>query len=91
MVIEKGTIKAVWIAKSTKRIYSKMFDNIKTAEKFGKTKKDYLIFRLLWHKKYKEYCWEVLPYGDYKIYQAGLKFYQKHKNKKFIIEKLLKM
>lgn len=88
--IEKGTIKVVWVAKDVKKIYSKMFDSIEPAQRFGKSKKDYLIFKLLWHKKFKTYSWELLPYGGYNIYQSALKLYLKHKGMKFMLDKILK-
>lgn len=91
MVVEKGTIKVVWITKDAKKIYSKMFDSINEAEKFGRKKKDYIISRLLWQKRYKIYAWEILPYGNYKLYQAALKFYFRHRGKKAFIERLFRM
>ena len=83
-MLEKGTIKVVWITKNTKRIYSRMFDSIKQAQKFGESKKDYVVFRLLWHKRFKTFAWELLPYGNYKLYRSALKLYQKYKGKKII-------
>lgn len=77
MPIEKGTIKVVWITKDTSRIYSKMFESEEKADAFGRAKKNYVIFRLNWHKKYKEYCWAILPYGKYRLYQKALGFYNK--------------
>jgi len=91
MVVEKGTIKVVWITKNTKRIYSKMFDSVKEAEKFGRKKKDYIISRLLWQKRYKTYAWEILPHGNYKLYLMALRFYQRHKGKKAFIKRLFRM
>jgi hypothetical protein len=91
MPIEKGTIKVVWITKSTKRIYSKMFDDIESANQFGKKKKDYIIFRLLWHKKFKTFAWTLLPYGNYNLYQSALRFYQKYNGRKMIIERWLRL
>ena len=88
MAIEKGTIKVVWITKNTSRIYSKMFGDIKTAVAFGETKKDYVIFRLLWRKKFSEFSWELLPYGKYKLYKAGLNFYHKQKGRGALLEKI---
>ena len=85
MTIEKGTVKVVWVTKNAKKIYSMMFDNAKDAEKFGRTKKDYLIFRLLWHRKFKAFAWALLPYGNYKLYEAALKLYQKCRK---LLEKL---
>ena len=91
MAIEKGTIKVVWITKSTKHIYSKMFENVKDAEKFGKKKNDYIIFRLLWNKNYKTFAWTLLPYGNHKLYERALRFYQKYKGKKAVIERILRV
>ncbi|MEK6809264.1 MAG: hypothetical protein AABY40_01190 [Nanoarchaeota archaeon] len=68
-----------------------MFDKIEPAKKFGESKKDYLIFRLVWHKKFREFSWRLMPYGNYKIYENALKFYQKYNGKKMIIERLLRM
>lgn len=77
MPIEKGTIKVVWITADTKKIYSRMFESAEAADKFGKTKKDYVIFRLVWHKNHKDYCWTIMPYGKYRLYQKGINFYKK--------------
>ena len=77
MPIEKGTIKVVWITADTKKIYSKMFDSAEAAEKFGSRKKDYIIFRLVWHKNHRVYCWTLMPYGKYKLYRKALSFYRK--------------
>ena len=91
MTIEKGTIKVVWITKNANRIYSKMFDDIKSAEKFGRTRKDYIMFRLLWNKNYKTFGWTILPYGKYKTYTGALNLYNKYKNKGTIVERILGM
>ncbi len=90
MAIEKGTIKVVWITKSTRRIYSKMFDDVESAKRFGERKKDYLVFKLLWNKNYKTFAWTLLPYGNYKLYERALRFYQKYKDRKMIIERILR-
>jgi len=79
MVIEKGTIKVVWITKNARRIYSRMFEGINEAKDFGESKNNYLIFRLLWHKKFQQFAWELLPYGNHKLYESALKLYQKYK------------
>ena len=68
MAIEKGTIKIVWITKDTKKIHSKMFEDIAKARSFGEKKKDYLVFKLLRHKNFNEFSWALLPYGNYKLY-----------------------
>ncbi|MBI2579093.1 MAG: hypothetical protein HYW26_05255 [Candidatus Aenigmarchaeota archaeon] len=91
MAIEKGTIKVVWVTRNTRRIHSRMFEKVEEAEKFGKSKKDYLIFRLLWHKKFQTFSWEIMPYGNYRLYRAALGFYYKHKGKKEIIERIFRV
>ncbi len=75
VVIEKGTIKVVWASSDGKHIYSKMFEDLKKAEMFGKKKKEYLIFKLLHHKNMNEFAWVLLPYGKYKIYQRFVSLY----------------
>ena len=77
MIIERGTIKVVWLAKNSKRIRSMMFEDLKEADKFGKTKRDYLIFKLIKHNKMRSFEWEVLPYGNYKQYLSLVRNYQK--------------
>ena len=61
--------------------YSKMFEDLKKAVKFGKTKKDYIIFRLIKHKNYSDYEWGILENEKYKIYLSLLNIYKKHKKK----------
>lgn len=87
MTIEKGTVKVVWITGNTKKIYSRMFESVGEAEKFGMAKKDYLIFRLLWRRKFKSFAWALLPCGNYKLYEAALKLYRKFRVRK-VLEKL---
>ncbi len=77
MIIEKGTIKVVWASKTGKKIYSKMFEKIKQADKFGRTKKDYIIFQLVKHKRFREFEWKLLPYGEHKIYEKFVHYYYK--------------
>ena len=91
MAIEKGTIKIVWITKDTKKIHSKMFEDIAKARSFGEKKKDYLVFKLLWHKNFNEFSWALLPYGNYKLYQNALAFYQKHRSSKLAVERLFRL
>jgi len=86
--IEKGTIKVVWITKNIKRIYSRMFDDINDAKNFGESKNNYLIFRLLWHKKFRFFAWELLPHGNYKLYKSALKLYQWYKDKEIVVKKI---
>ena len=56
-----------------------MFENIKRADKFGKTKGDYIIFKLIKEKDMNEFEWEILPYGKYKTYNLILNLYSKEK------------
>lgn len=79
MAIEKGTIKVVWITKNTRRIYSRMFSNPGEAKIFGEGKRDYLAFRLVRHKGFREFSWTLLPYGKHKLYRNALQFYLRHK------------
>ena len=91
MAIEKGTIKVVWLPKNSKKICSMMFDDIDAAIKFGNKKKDYIVFKLIKHKDFKLFEWEILPYGRYKEYLALVQNYNKHKNKfDFLIKDFLR-
>ena len=81
MAVEEGTIKVVWVEKDSTRIYSKMFEDIKEAQTFGKTKGDYLIFKLLQQENYTYYEWKLLPYGRHKDYFNLVQTYTKHKTK----------
>lgn len=62
-IIEEGIIKVAWIGKSNKILSSKMFNSIKDAIKFSRGKKYVLIFRLIEHKKMREFKWKLLNYG----------------------------
>ena len=89
MIIEKGTIKVVWISRNSKRIHSMMFEDVKKADKFGKTKKEYIIFKLIKHKGMKSFEWEILSYGRYKEYLALIKNYNKHRGEfDFLMKRL---
>ncbi len=91
MIIEKGIIKVVWLPRNSKRICSMMFNNIKEADKFGKTKKDYIIFKLIKHRGMKYFEWEIMPYGGYKEYLALIKEYNKHRGEfDFLMKEFLK-
>ena len=76
MEIEKGTIKVVWIPGNKKRICSKMFRGAKEADKFGRTKKEYIIFKLI-KRSGTQYEWEIIPCGEYRLYNDLLKIYGK--------------
>lgn len=79
MAIEKGTVKVVWISRGLNRIYSKMFDDAEDAKRFAAGKKDCLVFSLVWHRNYREYCWKLLPFGRHRLYTNALKIYRKKK------------
>jgi len=65
---EKGKVKVVWIESDPEKIYSKMFDSEKEAEKFAKVKVDYIVFALERQRNMEEFSWRILPYGKYKLY-----------------------
>ena len=77
MPIEKGTIKVVWVTKNVKQIHSRMFESIPEADKFGRTKKDYIMFKLIKHSGMKTFSWTLLPYGKHRLYTSALKLYRK--------------
>lgn len=79
-IYEKGTIKVVWIEQDPERIYSKMFEDEKIADKFAKSKKDYIIFALVKQENMEEFEWVLLPYGHHDLYKKLLRYYQKHKH-----------
>ncbi len=68
-----------------------MFGGVKEAQKFAEKKKDYVIFRLVWHKKFNEFSWALLPYGNHSLYEKALRFYHKHRGKKEILERLFRL
>lgn len=74
-VYKKGTIKVVWITDG-KEIFSKMFDNERSAVNFSKDLKDFLIFELLERKQMEEFTWKLLPYGRHDLYLKLLKLYK---------------
>jgi len=74
--IEKGTIKVAWLEKDSDTLYSKMFDDVESAKKFAKDKKDYLIMKLVTQKEMEEFSWKVLPFGKYKLYGLLFKIYR---------------
>ncbi len=89
-ILKKGIIKIVWIGRDLSKTYSKMFANIENAKKFARGKEDYLIFKLLKKRAEREFIWEVLPYGRYKIYQRAINLYKKNKDKILsVISKLI--
>ncbi len=78
-VFEKGTIKVVWVNKNIQQIHSKMFDVLEDAINFSKGKKDFLIFKLLRQKNLEDFSWEILPYGQHKLYKMLMKNYKRYK------------
>lgn len=80
-IYEKGTIKVVWIKDDSGRIFSKMFNEVEKARKFAETKKDYIIFGLVKQKNMEEFEWEILPYGQHKLYLLAVRLYRKYGSK----------
>lgn len=76
---EKGKVKVVWVKDDPMRIYSKMFENKKSAVDFGEKKEDYIIFSLIDQKNMEEFSWKLLPYGRYKLYLKTLSIFQGNK------------
>ena len=74
---EKGTIKVVWITDDGQnKIHSRMFDSETEADRFGRNKRDFIIFKLLQQQDMETFSWELLPYGKYKMYQRVIKWYK---------------
>jgi hypothetical protein len=76
----KGILKVVWVdIKEPQKIYSQMFNNQESAKKFAEQKKYYLVFSLENRKGMKEFTWNILPFGEYKIYQLFVSNYLRFK------------
>lgn len=78
-VYEKGRVKVVWVGADSEVIYSKMFTTVDKAIRFSSKKEDYLIFKLIYQQNMEEFCWELLPFGKYKLYQTIIQTYKKPK------------
>ena len=74
---EKGKIKVVWIDREPGKIYSKMFENIDDAVKFGEKKVDFIIFSLVHQEGMEEFEWRLLPYGKFRLYLSFVSSYLK--------------
>ena len=67
-----GTIKVAWTTPNNyNELNSRMFDSVEEAESFAAGMKDYMLMRLI-ENEGDYYKWEVLPYGNYKSYKAGM-------------------
>jgi hypothetical protein len=75
---EQGKVKVVWIETDPERIYSKMFENEKAADAFGKKKKNYVIFELVWQANMEEFEWKLKPFGQHKFYRWLLTSFMRH-------------
>lgn len=75
-IFEKGLIKVVWLERDLDKIYSQMFENESSAVKFARPKKNFVIYKLLWQKNLNEFAWEILPYGNHKLYKIFLRLYK---------------
>ena len=80
-IYEKGTIKVVWIKDDSGRIFSKMFNEVEKAKKFAESKKDYIIFDLIKQKNMEDFEWDILPYGQHKLYSLAVRLYRKYGSK----------
>ena len=80
-IYEKGTIKVVWIKDDSGRIFSKMFNEVEKAKKFAESKKDYIIFDLIKQKNMEDFEWDILPYGQHKLYNLAVRLYRKYGSK----------
>ena len=70
---KEGTIKVAWINPSNfNELSSTMYSSLPEALESTKSKSDFMIMRLI-ENKGDSYKWEVLPYGDYKSYNYGMK------------------
>ncbi len=87
-IYEKGTIKVVWIKDDPSRIYSKMFEDLEEAKQFAKSKENYIIFALVKQKHMKDFEWELLSFGKYRLYDLAIRLYRKYGND---VAKLLKL
>ncbi len=85
MSIEKGTIKVVWVEENPKEIHSHMFSILEEAVAFGRTKNDFIIFKLLKRKKFEEFSWELVSAGKNKEYLTLVTTYLKHRKKFFYL------
>jgi hypothetical protein len=58
-----------------------MFDTVEEAEKFAKTKDDYITFKLIRQTNLIDFEREILPLGRWQLYQTMLENYKKHRSK----------
>jgi hypothetical protein len=69
---DKGTIKVAWTTSGNyEELNSQMFNSLDEALSFTKGMKDFMIMRLIQNAG-DSYKWEVLRYGDYSSYKAGM-------------------
>ena len=67
-----GTIKVAWTTKGNyNELNSQMFTSLEEALQWSKGMKDFMIMRLI-DVESDNYKWEVLPYGNYPSYRAGM-------------------
>tara|TARA_R110001606_G_C15120302_1_gene621992 strand:- start:194 stop:496 length:303 start_codon:yes stop_codon:yes gene_type:complete len=68
-----GTIKVAWINPNNyDELSSTMYSSLSDAINATKDKSDFMIMKLIQNEG-DSYKWEVLPYGDYKSYNYGMK------------------
>jgi hypothetical protein len=91
-VYEPGKVKVVWIGDRSDTIKSRMFETEEEADRFGQEKGDFIVFRLVQQEEMKTFTWEVLPYGQHRLYQKIVDFYKRHHDKEALfqlVEKVL--
>jgi hypothetical protein len=68
-----GTIKVAWINPNNyDELSSTMYSTLSDALDATKSKKDFMIMELI-ENQGDFYKWKVLPYGDYRSYNYGMK------------------
>lgn len=68
-----GTIKVAWINPNNyDELSSTMYSSLSDAINATKDKSDFMIMKLIQNEG-DSYKWEVLPYGDYRSYNYGMK------------------
>lgn len=70
---EVGQYKVAFLKKGDSYLYSKMFSQINDAVNFGLSQNYWLLFRNKTPENAtRDYTWELLPYGNYKMYNFSL-------------------
>jgi hypothetical protein len=73
---EQGKIKVVWLEDNPRQLHSQMFPDLDSARRFAHDLKDYLIFSLVSQENMEKFTWQLLPYGNYSLYQKLFRLYR---------------